>query len=165
MVRNFIQNFTFFLVCKTLSLFLEQLPLHMGQYLGEGLAAWAIKASIWIPTGGMDCPGQRPNQRNPRWKDRPIVQMVDPWSDSREWDTVQESQGWEWTVWLESDGHIPKLLWKYSRPLHGHARWGRDSENKVVFYWCLSNYSSCDYHNRRSRWPDTRQVTMNWNTV
>ena len=65
--------------------------------------------SVWVPTSGMDCPGQRPNHRNPHRKDRPVVQMVDPWSDSRERDTVQESQGWEWTVYLESDGHIPKL--------------------------------------------------------
>ena len=54
--------------------------------------------SVWIPTGGMDCPGQRLNHRNPCQKDRPVVQMVDPWSDSREQDTVQESQGLEWTV-------------------------------------------------------------------
>ena len=53
---------------------------------------------VWVPTGGMACTGQRPNHHNPHQKDGPIVQMVDPWSDSREWDTVQESQGWEWTV-------------------------------------------------------------------
>ena len=29
-----------------------------------------------------------PNNHNPRRKDRPVVQMVDPWSDSRERDTV-----------------------------------------------------------------------------
>ena len=54
---NFIQNFTLFLVCKTLSLFLEQLPLCMGNTWVKDLLhdlskhPYGFPPAIWLTPG------------------------------------------------------------------------------------------------------------------